>query len=177
MIIEWTYGDGYQLGIYDLGTVWNVSGTAVSSGYSDGQDSSWLGEYKLGDRLPLVLWVRNGSGVPTLPDDAPRAIVSNDTEMIESKLLPIHDKSNTTALFLSDVNLDGKYDTGNHTVQYLWESNGTVLSAMQYFTILGGGDPQGTGIAMEYFAVNPTKYLLVQSDNGTLVRRKNPRIS
>jgi hypothetical protein len=137
----------------------------------------WIGEYQQGDRLPLVLWARTPAGTPTLPDDSPRAIVSSSTGPVLSKQLPAQDQSNSTALFLSDLNLDGRFGTGLYTVQYIWKISSTVYSSIDTFNILGGGDANGTGIAIEYFSVNPNKFLLVQTDNGTLIRRRNPRIT
>jgi len=136
----------------------------------------WLGEYKLGDRLPLNLWVRSSSA-PTLPDDPPRAIVSSTSAQVESLLMPVKDQLNETALFFTQVCLDGKYSTGMHLVQYIYQLSSTVTSEIHTFNILGGGDDDGTGIAMEYFSVSPSEYLLVQSDNGNLIRRKNPRLT
>ena len=137
----------------------------------------WLGEYQQGDRLPITIWVRNASAVPTLPDDPPRAIVYNSTEQVESLLLPIIDTSNATALFHYDINLDGKYGTGWHTLQILYEMSSVLKSEIHDFNILAGGDGNGVGIAMEYFSVSPITYLVVQNDVGQLIRRKNPRVS
>jgi hypothetical protein len=103
----------------------------------------WIGEYTLGDRVPLTLWVRS-SDAPTVPDDPVRAIISSATAQVESLLLPITD---------------------------------VVKSELHRFVVLAGGNANGTGIATEYFAVSPSSYILVQNDNGTLIRRKNPSIS
>lgn len=138
---------------------------------------TWLGEYKLGDRLPLQLWVRS-SDAPTLPDAPPRAIVmSSAGDQIQSKLLPIHDTKSTTALFLSEICLDGKYATGAHVVQFLYTISSVVMSELHRFNITAGGNVNGTGMAMEYFSVSPNEFLLVQNDNGSLIRLRNPVIS
>lgn len=138
---------------------------------------SWIGEYQLGDSLPLRIRVTDANGAPTLPDNPPRAIVSSSGGQVESLLLPIRDRSDETAFFQTTVILDGKYETGKHSIQYLFTISGTQKSTLDEFNILPGGDPTGTGIAMEFFGVSPNRFLLVQNDGGQLVKKKNPRIT
>jgi len=133
----------------------------------------WIGEYQLGDLLPVVLWVRSGK-TPTLPDAPPRAIIYSSTAQVESFLLPIVDQREETAIFHRQAALDGKYSTGQHVIQLVYAISSVVKAEIHRFNVLPGGNANGTGIAMEYFAVQPIRYLLVQNDSGALIRRKNP---
>jgi hypothetical protein len=137
---------------------------------------SWIGEYQLGDRLPLTLWVRS-SDSPTLPDNPPRAIIYSGTKQIENFLLPVVDQPNETALFRTIVNLDGKYSTGKHLVQFIYALSSVIKSEVDSFEILPGGNVNGTGLSMDFFTVNPNRYVLVHTDIGSLVRRKNPMVT
>jgi len=115
--------------------------------------------------------------VITRPDDAPRAIMWDNSGIIESVRMPICDKRNTAGRFRHFINLDGKYSAGHHWVQYMYQISSTVRSKIESFQILGGGNVSGSGISMEYFGRPPNAYVLVQTDGGVLVRRKNPQVT
>ena len=124
----------------------------------------------LGDMYSLRLSC-GATGV--YPDEPPRAIVWNGSGQVESALLPVDDPPNR---YRYDINLDSKYSTGPHWVQYLWEESGVVKCEIKAFEIVGGGDPSGTGISMEFFRRPPNSFVLSQQDTGVLTKRRNPRL-
>lgn len=136
----------------------------------------YAGNYQLGDLYPLQV-LCTASDASVLPDDAPRAVVYDNTGVVESTLMPVTDSRNTTGRFHFLVNLDGKYSVGYHWVLYQYYVSSTLHTKLESFEIVAGGDVNGSGISMEYFRRPPNDYVLVQSDTGVLYRRKNPEVA
>lgn len=135
----------------------------------------YLGEKQQGDLLSLQVYTTS-SGVGVLPDEPPRAVVIGESGQVESHLLPIDDERNVTGRFLHLVPLDAKYSEGRYWIQYYFQTSGTTVSEIHSFVIVPGGDPKGTGIAMEHFRRPPNDFILLQTDGGFLLRKKNPEV-
>lgn len=132
--------------------------------------------YQLGDQIPLSVRTVSSTGVPTEPDAAPRAIVYSSAGIVDSVELPIDDRKNVTGYFRYLYPLSSKYSAGLHTIQLLWKVSGTVYSEIMSFEIAAGGDASGAGIALEYFRAPAASYVLYQTDQGELKKKKNPRV-
>ena len=111
------------------------------------------------------------------PTDAPRAIVYSTSGIVESRLIPVLDSRNVTGRFWLCIPLDSKYSAGYYWVQYLYVVSGTTKSEIEAFSIRAGGNIRGTGISMEHFRRPPNDYILLQTDGGVLLRKKNPEVA
>ena len=139
---------------------------------------SWLGELMIGDLLPgaVLCTAVAQDGVPTLPDASPVLTVYSDSGIVESRKIPMDDSRGITGRFRYLFNLDGKYSTGQHWILVQYQISGTVKMEMFGFEIVGGGGVNGTGIACEFFRSTIPDYLIVHTDNGTLLRKRNPSV-
>lgn len=131
----------------------------------------YTGELQLGDLLTLQIYTES------LPDDPPTANVYSSTGRVGSYLLPIHDARNVTGRFWYCIPLDSKYSVGQYWVHYLWEISSVTKSSVSAFRIVAGGDSNGTGISMEHFRRPPNDFILLQTDGGLLLRKKNPEVT
>lgn len=136
----------------------------------------YLGEFQLGDMLPVSMWCLSGD-TPTNPDAIPNVTVWSTTAIVETVSIPIFDQNNITGFFRHLLNLDGKYSTGKHTVISRYTMSGVEKVEKSDFEIIAGGDASGAGIAMEYFRPGIPAYVLYQADTGVLLRKKNPSVS
>ena len=136
----------------------------------------YRGEYQLGDLFALQLFT-DSSGTPTNPTSAPRARVYSSSAFVEDHLLPITDSRNVAGRFWFCIPLSSKYSAGYYFVQYTYVISGTTKSTMESFRILAGGDSSGTGISMQHFRRPPDDFIMLQTDGGVLLNKKNPEVS
>lgn len=134
------------------------------------------GTYQLGDLFALQL-LAMGANASVEPTNAPRAIIYSTSALIESRLMPVSDSRNVAGRFWFCIPLDAKYAAGYYFVQYLYIVSGTTKSVLESFRILAGGDAKGTGISMEHFRRPPNNFIILQTDGGLLLRKKNPEVT
>jgi hypothetical protein len=138
----------------------------------------YLGRFQLGDRLPLVVLTRDGSGQPELPDAAPGAALypPGATAPAVSLELPPADPIGSPGLFLHALHLGRLFAAGEYRVRYSWTAGGLPRSATGSFTILPGGHPDGTVIAMYRFRRPHADFIIQQLDGGVRVKGRNPTV-
>ena len=138
---------------------------------------AWLGKYLQGDMVRGSVWTLDGSGVPILPDEAPRMVVSDVLVSVLSKKIPITDSVKTTGYFLYDLCLDSSFPVGEYFLQFLYEHSGTIRSSeLDTFEVVAGGNASGRGIAMTFFKPPTNEYIIVQTDTGIVKRFRNPEV-
>lgn len=139
---------------------------------------AWLGHYQIGDTVPIGFRAVNGSGVGVEPDAAPQASLFRDANLIVTVKVPIVDRYGTTAWFAERLFLDGRFLTaGTYQVLYHYLLSGTPYLEADEFQILAGGSPVGHSMSM-FFAhgMAAADYVLVQTEAGQILRKRNPRI-
>ena len=137
----------------------------------------YIGEFQLGDLLPLQLYTKTVGGVGTLPDDPPRAIVCSTSGQVESHLLPTTDERSTVGRFWHCIPIDARYVEGQYWIQYLYVVTGNIISTLESFRVVPGGHERGTGVSMTHFRRPPNDFILMQTDGGLLLRKKNPEVT
>lgn len=137
----------------------------------------WRGRYQLGDIVPLGVRATNGSGTPTVPDQAPVATIVSDSAQVLTLALPIVDRYGITAWFSYPLHLSGIFAAGTYRVVYDWVIGGTAYGSEDTFEIAAGGDGEGAGLSMFWFGRPTSDFLLLQTDGGRIIRRRNPRIA
>ena len=136
----------------------------------------YLGSYQLGDIVQLSVWCLNGTDTPVEPDAAPLAIVYSSTNTAEARSLPIKDRERITGYFHYRTNLDASYTAGYYTVMVNYKISGTNFAKLWHFQVLAGGNDQGNGISMHFFKQPGADYVLLQTDQGTMKRLRNPAL-
>ena len=138
----------------------------------------FIGHYTVGQLLPLRLLVVNDQGQGTLPDESPLATVYDSAgECISQYTLPCRDQNSCTGWFQDRVNLDNKYQVGRYTTFYTFLLSGVPCGRLEQWEIVAGGDGVGSGVGLYFYRQPQADFLLLQTDRGTLVTRRNPRVS
>lgn len=130
-----------------------------------------------GQRLPLVLVTRNGSGTAVQPDRCPTARLYNDAgTLITSYRLPVCDKFGQTGLFEFVQLMDGRFTVGRLKIVYLWTAAAVAYSSVDIAEVTAGGDPEGAGVSMFVLDTPVGQQVLTQQESGNVLRRRNPRM-
>lgn len=138
----------------------------------------YLGDYQLGDRLPLEVFCQNAAGLPVEPDAAPVATVyaGSATTSVVSQLLPPADRFGAPGLFQHTMHLDGRFNTGRYNVLFSWLASGSPRVSLARFYVLPNGNAAGAVIAMTHYRQPQAEFLVQQLDSGRLVKGRNPRL-
>ena len=136
----------------------------------------FLGSYQLGDIFPLSVWCLNSASTPSEPDAAPLAVVYSSANPAESHKLPILDRGRITGYFHYRVNLDASYTAGYYHALVTYKISGTNYAKLWSFEIRPGGVDEGNGIGMYWFTQPGADYVLLQTDQGTIKRLRNPAV-
>lgn len=139
-------------------------------------DSQYLGRYRLGEIVPIILQTLDDSLTPTNPTNAPVAVVYDSSDSaVRSVKLPIMDQADVTGLFHYPLSLDNVFSAGTHEVIVHFTVGSTIKVVILSFEIVAGGDYDGSGIEMYYFRHPLRNYLLLQTDAGLIRKLRNPR--
>lgn len=136
----------------------------------------FLGRYILGDTVPLHVGAVDGNGAPAEPDAAPIAFVNSDSAQVATFKLPICDRYGVTGWFHYPLVLDARFAAGHYRVAYQWAISGTRYGGVATFEAVAGGQPDGPGLALFFYRRPSANYLILQTDGGRIVRRRNPRV-
>jgi hypothetical protein len=137
----------------------------------------YLGRYSQGDYVLLSVWTRNANGTPLLPDSAPVASISQGTQLVQSLPMPIRDRFAVVGFFQFPLLLGTLYTAGQYRVLFQWTISGTAYADVAGFEVVGvAGHPDGAGLAMIWYARPTSNFVLVQTESGRIIRRRNPRL-
>lgn len=138
----------------------------------------YLGDFQLGDRLPVAVLCTSAAGLPQSPDEAPFASFchADDTTPALSLALPPADPLNATGLFMLTVHADGRFKEGDWTANVSWTVSGSPRAELRRFTILPGGHKDGSIVAMHHYRRPHADFLIQQTDGRKLLRGQNPTI-
>jgi len=129
----------------------------------------YLGEYQLGDWLPLV-W-KNDSN----PDDAPTATIYDEdgTAVVSELKISLGDRGHT-GWFEREYLLGSGFSTGAHFILYEWEESASARATIDHFTILPGGNANGAYEALAFVDAPGADYVVGQTADGDLELRRGP---
>lgn len=136
-----------------------------------------MSDYRLGDRLPLRVQTHNADGAPVTPDACPTVDIydSAGTKVVTAKAIPIQDRYGTTGLFFDHLLLDGTFSTGQYLVRYKWAASGYDGVRISQFRVIAGGNVRGQYVSMTFYPRPFAKFLVGQTDSGTIERVRNPK--
>jgi hypothetical protein len=135
----------------------------------------YRGRYIQGDAVQLSVLTRDNARLPTVPDTAPVAAVCLGSEQVATFRLPIVDRFAQRGYFSLPLVLDARFVAGSYRVVYQWLLSGVMYSAAESFEVVAGGQGDGAGLAMFYLHRPASDWVLLQTDGGRMIRRRNPR--
>lgn len=139
---------------------------------------NWVGRFRLGEWVPIIVRTSNDSLTPTKADATPVAVVYDSSgSPVANFKVPIADQSYVTGLFKERIFLDSNFSTGYHSVIIHFAVGSVQKVQVVEFEIVAGGDSDGSGISLYHFRYPSRDYVLVQTDGGWLRKLRNPRIS
>jgi hypothetical protein len=138
--------------------------------------SDYLGRYLKGDVVPVEFTTKNASGVPTVPDAVPSAIVYDGDGVVTGFQVPAHDQLVLTGFFLYPLFLGGDYAAGNYRVLCSWVISSTNYAEEKTFEVVAAGHRDGPGLALSMFsAPSGAEYALMHLRSGRVKKHRNPR--
>ena len=138
----------------------------------------YLGNFMLGQFVPITIQCVDGNGTPTLPAAAPilRIYDQDGLPVGTSKRMPIVDRVASPGLFILSMQLDSSFavgDTLSVVIQYRIGTDFYVKTC--YFAVVGGGDVKGAIISMAFYERPQAKFLVQKLDSFRRNIVKNPR--
>lgn len=148
---------------------------------SEDSGGGYLGRFQLGDWVGIAaVHTKNGSQVVTAPhttgDTAPCCSVYIGGSKIESFRIPIFDSPAQTGLFACRFRLGSAYSAGQGMVSitYRTGSGGHIGKSVYTFTVLPGGNANGTVQALEELDRPNGLFAVGQYASGTVFNGRNP---
>ncbi len=131
----------------------------------------------LGVEIPLLVQVRNSSGVPALPTSAPTVdIVNSSGVTVYSTYLAPVGRASATGLFGGSFFLDGRFAVGYYAILYRWTVSATAGADCETFQVIAGGDAAGEVTSL-FWVDRPWAQTVLQGlSSGRLRKRTNPRL-
>jgi hypothetical protein len=137
----------------------------------------YLGQYQLGDRLPIRVFCSDSDDLPVEPDEAPRACLRNASGVAVPDLwIPPLNRSGSPGLFQYPLHLDARFSTGYYAVEISWKVSGSPRATVVQFQIVAGGDPEGAVLSMYAFSRPHAEFLVYQTDSAKIHKGRNPSV-
>lgn len=137
----------------------------------------YRGRRVLGQEICLGVLCVNGSRVPSEPTAAPTlSIYSDSARVVGGLTIPPADRYGSPGYFQRKVFLDGRFTTGQYRAVMRYTIGAYEGVAVDTFEIVPGGDAAGTPIAMYFYRRPNCDWVIQQTDAGTILKRRNPRL-
>jgi hypothetical protein len=137
----------------------------------------YVGEYALGESVPLLLKTKDANGVPTEPVDCPSLVVWLGATDVERGELPVIERRTFPGTFFLSLFLGSAYIAGNYCAEFRWVlPSGYIGSAEATFSILAGGHADGSVVAQYYFNRPHSAFLVHECESGQILPGKNPSL-
>jgi hypothetical protein len=144
---------------------------------------SYLGRFRLGDIVTLLLLSTGEDGMAVDPAGPPRArivVLGPPAPGVTYDLtLPRAESPGVHMGFFPLVSSTppyGELSIGRYAVRYSWDVGGFAGSATACFDVTPGGDAGGRVIALHEVRRPPRSHLVAQLSSGVLVAGSNPRV-
>ncbi len=138
-------------------------------------DPEFLGRFRKGEIVPVVVVAQNASDVPTVPDQCPTVIVYSSAGAIGGQEMANVDRYAVTALFFAPVFVGPGYAAGYHRVEAWWMISSAAYTKSWTFQVLAQGHRDGPVQALGVIEFPAVSYVLGQTRLGRVKKFKNPR--
>lgn len=137
----------------------------------------YLGEYRLGDTVPLLLRTVNAAGTPTEPNDCPQLVVWQGSTDLYRAELPIIERAVNAGTFSLGLFLGAGFAEGNCSIQYRYVLPSNYIgSSEDTFRIVAGGNADGAVTSMYFYDRPQAKFIVHGTETGRILKGKNPSI-
>lgn len=138
----------------------------------------YLGRFTQGQIVQIDVRTVDRTGKVSTPDDAPLLRVLSTTSAIVSQRMPVLDSQAIPGLFSLGLPLDSQFKVGRYTAMINWRVAGYVFGELRVWEVVGGGHPDGDGIALYHYSppTSGSSFLVLQTNVGKLFRFTNPRL-
>lgn len=137
----------------------------------------YLGEFQLGNSVPLFLRTTSALHVPTEPNDCPVCVIWKGSTEIERFELPVIERFTKTGSFFLSLFLGTDYSEGNYLAEFRYVLPDDYIGSKQSaFRIVAGGNADGSIVTMYFHARPEAKYVIQQVERGLVLPGKNPSI-
>lgn len=141
---------------------------------------SWLGEYFLGEWVPVPVTCVNSSGAIANPSAAPTLSIykADDTPITGANdvTMPPFAQGEQTGFFKRDVQLDSNFSAGRYNCLIEYTVGGSAKVETHSFRVMAGGNAKGAYVALWYYPRPHANYIVGQLDDGTLEARRGPKL-
>lgn len=136
----------------------------------------WLGRFKAGDFLPLLVASENPkTGAPVQPTSQVHAVISKATGAAIAVIpLTIKDRFSGRWVFQRLYLMGAEFTAGLYAVEYSWLASGTPYAALATFEIVSGSEGNGPVIALQSTLRPESVKVLYETGDGKLKLGRNP---
>ena len=133
---------------------------------------------QLGDELPILFQICDGSGLPAEPESAAPTLSIYDaaSNLVKTYRVPPLERIDAPGMFGMPIRLDDNYAEGAYSWLAEWTIDMVAGVASGYFDILPGGDPQGPIVSQDFLQKRGGTTLLQEAGDGTILFGRNPRL-
>lgn len=132
--------------------------------------------WQRGSEIPITVQCHGSDGTPSNPDLAPVLALFDGSTLILRQKMPSDAKAHQPGVFRLPVFLDARFpSSGQISGAVQWTKGGVVFSETVTFSIIPGGDTDGSVIATTFVRRPGLGALVWQTDAGTIMRGSNPR--
>lgn len=138
----------------------------------------YLGRYRQGEELLLVVPCDDGGAAPAWPDVAPTVTFHKpDGTVALHRVMAADLQGVTDGVFRLPQFLNSQFSTtGAYRAVVRYEdASDRARVLVGHFRVLGGGDTDGAVVSMRPVRRPDANYLVYQTDGGILARGRNPR--
>lgn len=138
----------------------------------------YLGRFMQGQEIPLAVQVLDANRAPALPEDAPHALVLFNEAVLGDFRLHIINKFRVAGLFGLSLPVDSRFPIGRYHCQITWPVGGSKIGTLLAWDVIAGGDPKAQGISLYHYTppTSGSSYLLLQTTEGSIYKKANPRL-
>jgi hypothetical protein len=138
----------------------------------------YLGRFRLGESVEIVVQCDTVDGRPSDPDDVPIATVydsENDVPVTSSKLSSIAGSA-YPGLFKCSFLLDSEFSVGRYTVYERHRVGSSVFGSAYVFDLVAGGDVAGDVISLAHYTRPESTFVVAQVSAGRIIMGRNPKV-
>ena len=139
---------------------------------------SWLGRYRLGDRVPVTIRTTTAEGVAQQPDRCPTALICrlDSPSAVESHYLTSVTPGLQAGNFTHELFLDSSFTEGYYLALARAEIDAAGLLVEYTFQVVGGGDEDGMVHSIQGWVRPESEVLISALESGKLVAGRNPTL-
>jgi hypothetical protein len=138
----------------------------------------YLGRYRLGQTVPLLVATIDTGFLAVAPDTAPTYAVhrlDDDVNTVAATKMTLTAESEDTHLFNTNILVDRNYSPGQYAVEVSYDISSATHVEIWNFEVTSGGDRRGTPIALYSFEQHNGEHIVAMTDTGHVAFGRQPK--